>query len=96
MIKQRLLNITLNEFNNQIKIYPNPVQNDLCISFHIYPYDQVEAILTDIYGNEIMRKMLYSFNEKIPTNDLPAGIYFLILKNDSNRVFETTVFKTNQ
>jgi len=60
--------------SNDIKIYPNPIQNKLFID--IDDSRRFEAIICDISGN-----VLYSqFDEKeIDLHNFPAGNYFLTL-----------------
>lgn len=73
--------------NNQIKLYPNPVSDNLNVA-NANKFNNIS--IRNITGQEIYEGEIPSTGEiVINTRDYNAGIYVLILKNN----FETQVYK---
>ena len=71
-------------FNKNVKIYPNPVNNN---SFNIEtPFNHsIQLHLMDIYGRLILSKELLQNNNQIKLNNISGGIYIIQLI-DNNRI----------
>jgi hypothetical protein len=63
---------------NSIKLYPNPVENELCIS-NFESQDVNEVQIFDIYGKEISNIPIIKASNEITINasHLLSGIYFV-------------------
>lgn len=71
--------LTLNDYNeNSIQVYPNPVQNEVFIS-SLVPIKSIE--LFDVKGQKINA---FNLNYTINISNLPEGIYFLKIYNQSD------------
>ena len=63
-----------------LKIYPNPTQNDLNITFESSQRDNFEATLYDITGKIMVQKSVGSnINNTLNMQDFSSGVYFLRL-----------------
>jgi len=62
-----------------IKLYPNPVSDELMIS--LTSRDKCEAVITDMLGHELFKEIIYKSNDAhaISVNELSDGIYLLQL-----------------
>lgn len=73
------------EQNNKIRIFPNPAQNSVSIS---YPGNQLEAGTLEVFtslGQLVYTKKIGA-NENIDISDLPNGLYFIHLKGSGLNV----------
>jgi photosystem II stability/assembly factor-like uncharacterized protein len=70
---------------NQIKVYPNPIIGSGSLNLEI-PFNQnvIEALIYNINGNEIMQFNIMGNSKSINfnVNELPSGIYYLMLRTD--------------
>ena len=85
--------VGLNVFENQIKIYPNPLKNDLFIYF---PSDQ--NVKCDIEVYDLLGKLIFchksvSLTQKISLLALKSGVYLLKIKSSSLN-FSQKIHKT--
>ncbi len=72
------------DFNNTIYIYPNPVKGILNIEFKNATGTNVEARLFNSLGQLVIQKKLTNeTNFQIETNELPVGLYNLILSSNN-------------
>jgi N-acetylneuraminic acid mutarotase len=63
-------NLSISEFQkNEIKIYPNPVSNELTIEMENFDY----LIIMDLFGKELLKK----HENVIYLSDFSSGIYFV-------------------
>tara|TARA_B100000886_G_C20426462_1_gene494328 strand:+ start:6004 stop:7398 length:1395 start_codon:yes stop_codon:yes gene_type:complete len=77
------LDLTINSssnidiFDNQfeIKLYPNPTNNDIIINFD--GIDIVDAVILDIQGKVIKHEVNLNDNDRINLSNFKAGTYFL-------------------
>jgi len=85
----------INVGNEQyIKIYPNPVKNDLCLYWQIQNTTSLNIILSDQQGRQVLAKQNVHNAEAIELNKFPAGIYFLkILTRDQRINYTTKIIK---
>lgn len=67
--------------NNTIRIYPNPIQNELFINNN-EEYNQL--YLYSISGNQLERHNLHAGNNYIQAASWKSGIYILLLKGEKN------------
>lgn len=72
------------ERNNEIKVYPNPVTNELNIIFE-KPI-KADISLVDIMGKKVYFKTFYEDQVKINTSSFPKGTYILSVKTE-NKIF---------
>ena len=75
-------NVKVNEYENKIEIYPNPVNDQLRIMNYELGIDAIK--IYDMLGNEIIRKSQISNLKSIDVSYLPSGTYILeIISKDS-------------
>src|SRR5690606_991217 len=77
-------NITL---INSIDIYPNPSSEFLTIEVKNYSPTLITTI-TDINGNIVLTRKIYSKSTIIKTNDLATGVYLIHIQ-DSEKIIQT-------
>lgn len=71
-----------------VSVGPNPFTSQFTIT-----KDQekpLEAFLYDLYGRQVQQVVLNDLRTTVDLHALPAGAYFLIVKQDGQAVFETT------
>jgi hypothetical protein len=78
--------------NSEIKIYPNPVKDELSVNCH--SFGKKEIVITDILGKEIFRDEFRSSNFKLQTLNYKQGIYFLEI-NDGKNTFRKKFLKAD-
>ena len=82
-----------------VKIYPNPISSELNIDFNSLLFQHVSIKLIDITGK--LNMFLYNGEANRGMNhfsfsldsDLPAGLYFIEIKDQSKRYFKKIVKK---
>ena len=82
-----------NMFTNNVKVYPNPTNDQLYVSFD--NYESANIKLTDFAGKVVLKKQNYFINHEryIDLSFLPPGLYLLSLNfNDKYN----SVFKINK
>lgn len=75
--------ISNNPDENDIKIFPNPAQNELNINF-IGDYYKLNYYISDISGKEILSGMINQKLSTINIASLSKGLYFIRLTDISN------------
>ncbi|MFI5220831.1 MAG: YCF48-related protein [Bacteroidia bacterium] len=65
--------------NQELKIYPNPVANELNIETCFS--EKLNAQLFDITGKQVTEKISFSNSTAISTQEISGGIYFLKITN---------------
>ena len=77
-------------FNNSFKIYPNPTNGNLTVTFNTTAKESVIIRLTDMKGDEVYRELKKPFSGEYKTNiDLSKeakGIYMLNVITDKGIV----------
>ncbi len=74
---------------NSLKVYPNPANNILNISFSLAGSNQIRLDLLDATGRLVLSKSVSSssgmFSEQFDMNHFPRGVYSVhVLSNDKN------------
>jgi hypothetical protein len=64
--------------SNDLKVYPNPVNDELHIEASLAQYD--ECVVTNTMGKVIWSSKLHLAHQMIPTKQWPSGIYFVQVK----------------
>ena len=78
--KGMLTSIFFNKSNLTIRIFPNPVINELTI----YNIDKNSLIsIYDLNGQLLIIKIAKSITEKIDVSSLASGIYFIKIINEN-------------
>lgn len=72
---------------NNISIYPNPTSGELRIQTSVY--QKYFAQLFDLRGKLVNGDILFAQNVIIDLTEQMEGIYFLVLKDDKNRLIKT-------
>ena len=79
-----VVNLNLNEF---IKVYPNPIVNDLKVDFVLNKFQKVNInIYSTTSGNRVIHLMDRSSGSKIDFSNLPSGAYVVIISSIDNQV----------
>ncbi len=68
--------------NSNLKIYPNPTKGILFIENNSFEINEIE--IYDLYGKLILKKEIRNIKENINLTSLPAGVYFLGIKNENS------------
>ncbi len=69
--------------NISLNVYPNPACDYVLVSSKLSEINDVDISLLDYSGKcikNVEKKNVNSFNEKMNINDLPAGVYYLVVK----------------
>lgn len=78
------------------KIYPNPTNGELNVQVHLPRSQELDIIITDIMGRELMRENIYGEEGQIeyPLNvgNLPDGQYFISIF-DGEKILTERFFK---
>jgi len=83
-------------FANQIKIFPNPVRNEILITIKDFQFKQLRLSLKDVSGKEIMAQEYGSSvaNEesiKLNVGELNPGIYFITFQTEQGTIAKKVV-----
>jgi len=84
----------VNPSNNRhmVKVYPNPVKDNLYIDFH---YSPAAFVLTDIAGKVILRETLRNGLNEINMSLFMPGLYLASIQIDGNIIYRQKVVKNN-
>lgn len=72
---------------NEFKIYPNPVENELTIDFSNKNLEGKIQVM-DVFGKVVFERKGKNFNEKINVEKLNSGIYFLVIEKNGVKMSE--------
>jgi len=73
------------EHQNNVSIYPNPAANYLMVETAIT--DQFDRyLIADILGGEIQSGSMHQLQTMLSVEELPAGIYYLILQSSEGKI----------
>lgn len=83
-------NVGINEVNSMqenIEVFPNPYSSSTTFTFNSTSPVGASLTVFDLTGNEIINK--YFGNDGIITisNELPAGVYFYMIKNTEGKIY---------
>ncbi len=67
-----------------VKIYPNPADNNLYVLFAEAEEPGTEIVVTDITGKEVLRRTVNKGRMVLPTGQLPSGVYAVQIKRGAN------------
>ena len=82
-----ITNLNQNEF---IKIYPNPIVNDLKINFSLTKYQKVNvAVFSSTSGGKIIDLLNKESGMTIDVRNLISGTYIVIISSTDNKVLMT-------
>ncbi|MCE3279104.1 MAG: hypothetical protein K0S44_1295 [Bacteroidetes bacterium] len=79
--------------NDEINVFPNPVENNLHIVNSAHPTDEFDVTLVDIQGREIRRINQAGFGSFINVEDLSAGYYVLRIETEKGTAIKKIVKK---
>jgi hypothetical protein len=79
--------------NDQINVFPNPVENNLHIVNSADPTDEFNVTLIDIQGREIRRINNAGFGSFINVEDLSPGYYMLRIETEKGTAIKKIVKK---
>lgn len=79
--------------NDQINVFPNPVENNLHIVNSANPEDQFDVTVIDIQGKEIRRINKTDFGSFINVEDLASGYYVLRIETEKGTAIKKVVKK---
>jgi hypothetical protein len=79
-----------------LNIFPNPVKNNLNISFKVIDLqNNIKIQITDISGREVISKLFNenssNFDKSIDISHLTKGIYFVRINNGENRAVKKII-----
>jgi hypothetical protein len=79
-----------------VKVYPNPVKGTLYLTFELSQQERITLKLFGCYGKEkiILDKAVMDAGINritVHTDKLPAGIYYLLLQSENNRMVKKIV-----
>lgn len=83
-VESRSNNDSNNQEYSEIKVYPNPVMNELKIQ-GIDNIESYNAQINNVYGTLIMSKSAI-VNDVINVSELPAGVYIISLQSEDNKL----------
>lgn len=66
-----------------INVFPNPAKDRIIINCNNITFENFSFELIDIFGNSVMRKEIISYNEIEIPGTIKNGLYFYIIKNDT-------------
>jgi hypothetical protein len=67
-----------------VKIFPNPADNNLYVLFAEAEEPGTEIVVTDITGKEVLRRTVNKGRMVLPTGQLPSGVYAVQIKRGGN------------
>lgn len=81
---------------NQLKVYPNPVLNDLHIQLSGEGTSDLKVNIYNILGEIVYSASIRDTqNElKLSLNDIPSGIYFLVISTEESITYTSKFIKT--
>jgi uncharacterized delta-60 repeat protein len=78
------------EETNDLKVYPNPVNDKLNLEFYTESKEEVVVLISNVLGqimyNEKMQNCLGQTIKQISTESLPTGFYIIKLKFKNNEI----------
>ena len=76
--------VGIEESNNPISVYPNPINSFLNINLTSNTHNAVNLKIYDLKGKEILNLNLKSDQNSIKLNGLNSGIYLYKIYNEDN------------
>lgn len=77
--------------NDDIKIYPNPIIDDLTIET---PFSHpVQLNIIDIHGKTILVQDLFQSSNQVFLKHIPDGLYFVLLIDNAKIIYQQQIIK---
>jgi hypothetical protein len=76
-----------------VKVYPNPVVDEVHIQCFGFPFDQLELTIFDMNGKLLLKEDLLYFQQDIDVTALKTGTYILKIGNSSQILHQQKVLK---
>jgi hypothetical protein len=74
------------EKNEDLIIYPNPVKEQLTVSFNEASTNSFEIVITDVLGKKVFSKLYSPVNAiTLATSDFSKGVYFLMVNSQDKK-----------
>ncbi len=85
----------IEEYDNEVKIYPNPVQDFLNIEMQQYVSSSYLIKLQDIYGKTILHKTVNAdeLNHGLDISNIDSGVYFINIIDGFGKVLREKFIK---
>lgn len=81
-------------FNDEIKVYPNPVVNNT-LNVDIKSSNNVLLFMIDIWGRTIFHQKLHKGPNLIYINAISNGVYFIKLKDGTKTLYNQKIIKSD-
>jgi len=81
--------ISTNESDNNIKVYPNPVENILTIDLDEYKNQNISVELFDVTGKMVLFKSFNTAKVIVDLNDFITGTYILKIKDKEGNILHS-------
>ena len=85
--------ISEHEIDLSITTYPNPVQDELHITFEELPSGKISYEFIDSNGKLIRKDLITSKTNTVQMDDLPIGQYLLVITFDNNQQSSYKIIK---
>lgn len=82
-----VLSTAENEFNNQVKVFPNPIIDNYTVKINSKNADKI--LIYNVNGKLLQSQTITSNQIEMSRRDLPIGIYFLVIQNENNQVIHS-------
>ena len=76
---------------NDLKLYPNPVENNLFVE--VTSAAKTDITITDVSGKIIIQKSIINGVNSIDTSSLPAEVYFIKIASGENSITKKFIKK---
>jgi hypothetical protein len=76
-----------------VKVYPNPVVDEVHIQCFGFPFDQLELTIFDMNGKLLLKEDLLYFQQGIDVTELKTGTYILKISNSSQILHQQKLLK---
>ena len=80
-------------FIQEIKIYPNPVQNRLNVQLPEHSYQDLSFKIVDILGKEVYYSAIDQLHFPVETFNFQRGVYFLSIYNNKTKLLTKKLIK---
>ncbi len=87
-MENHLVNLT-----GGVSFYPNPSKEEIVILLKAYPADRIQAIIYDMSGKEVLRKVLSEVKQELNIASLTEARYILSVENHGAVIFSDQFVK---
>lgn len=85
--------IGLTENRIDVKVYPNPVVDEIHIESLGFPFEQLELTIFDVHGKLLLKEDLLYFQQNIDVTALKPGTYILKIGNAKQILHQEKILK---